>query len=163
MCARGRLSRQPAADVNVLVFPDNAAARHLQPHSDPGDGQLGGDGVLADEFPFAQLYGKVQSRLQRRDLVVELVAVERHGRLQAQGIPSPQPAGDEPQIFPCLQQQVPEGAGIGIGAVELIAEFTSVPRAGDQAPDPLQIHIFHKAVVFLGQDGLLQQPQQDFL
>lgn len=91
-------SRPP--DVNVLVFPDNAAARHLQPHSDPGDGQLGGDGVLADEFPFAQLYGKVQSRLQRRDLVVELVAVERHGRLQAQGIPRPQPQGMSPRSFP---------------------------------------------------------------
>ena len=44
-----------------------------------------------------------------------------------------------------------------------IAEFPGVAGAGDEAADPPQVHIPDKAVVLLGQDGLVQQPEQDLL
>ena len=136
----------------------------------PGDFQAdshacrsaGGDErVFADELLFAQFDAEIKAGFERRDGRVHLVAVQRHGRFQAQRVAGAQAAGDAAEFLAGLAQRAPHGRRVGCGGVDLVAQLAGVAGAGNHAFDAVDLGRFHGGVVLLGNLLGGQQPRDD--
>ncbi len=54
--------------------------------------------IAAHKVAFVQFDDPAKARFEGRDVFADLVAVQRHGRLQPQGVPGAQPAGDDAEL-----------------------------------------------------------------
>src|SRR5262249_26274128 len=86
-------------------------------------------GVAADEVALVQLDRPAQPRLERVDLLAQLVAVQRHGGLQAQRVARTEAA--RPGAAP--DQFLPPGPALIGGAAQLDALLAGVAGAADDA------------------------------
>ena len=129
-------------------FPDDAPAGDLQAYPAAGGLALGFQGRLADKVRLVHLDEGIQPGFQGGDLLGELMAVQGHGSLQPQGIPGPQPAGDEAVLRPLLQQKIPHGPGVLGFQVDLKPVLAGIAGAGEDAVHPLYPAIKPSGVVF---------------
>ena len=159
---RGKGARGGGADllpcqINGLMLPGNAPAGGHQAHPDPLGGAGADQRILADELRLVQLDAEIQPGFQRGNGVVHLVAVERHGSFEAQGIPCAQAAGNQAEFRAGLPQQRPQRGAVFGGGVDFIAQLAGVSGAGNHAAHPADGHIGDGSIVFFGDLILRQQ------
>ena len=105
---------------------------------------------LADEVVLVHLDRPAKARFKGGNGIVHLMAVEGHGGLQPQRVARAQAAGNQPVVLPRLQERVPQGGRVGIGAVELEAVLAGVACARDEALDPRHRHLRDERIVARG-------------
>ena len=99
-----------------------------------GRGGLGSQqGVAADEGALVELHDPAQTGFQGMDGVIDLVAVEGHLALQAEGVAAAQTRRQQTLRRASRHHGIPHLGGIGGGAVELKPVLAGVARAADEA------------------------------
>src|SRR5215469_4161729 len=96
--------------VDVIARTSGRAAFHDEADDAivVGSGFLTCERVLTDKIWFAELHRPVKPCLQRRDRLVELVAVQRHARLEPQNIARAETGGLEPDARSLVEQAIPQ-------------------------------------------------------
>ena len=131
--------------------PPGAAEQANQHPARRGLGRRG-QRVPADEIPgLVELHHPAQARVERRDGRAEFVAIQRHARLQPEGVPCGQPGRHQAGLGPRRGQRGPDVLRVLRGGEQLETIFAGVPGPGQQdaaaghrgrlagvVPDPVQ-------------------------
>ena len=116
-------------------------SRRTRPTSCRGSGAAAArlQGGPADEVGLAgvpvEVHEAAQASLQGRGLAVQLVAVQRHARLEAQRVARAQAAGQQAMATALRQERVPDGRSVIPGDEELETVLTGVAGAGHHRGD----------------------------
>ncbi len=118
--------------IHRIAVPREAAA--LEPEADqlPGDAALllRPERVVAGEGrALVELHDPAEPGLERRDGVVDLVAVERVAHLEPQRVAR----AESDRLGAGRGERLPERHGVALAAVELEAVLAGVAGAGDEA------------------------------
>src|SRR5438105_14497084 len=84
-------------------------------------------GRTADEITLREVHSEDRARLERRGLLVNVVAVQKIANLQAQKIARPKPAGLDDAPPPGFQQGFPDRRRLAGWDVELVADLAGMP------------------------------------
>src|SRR6266404_3710441 len=108
MRARSHDAR-PGRRLCRVAMPGNPAVRHLEADELAGDALplLPLEGFAAEELAFLHLHDPAEVRFPGGDRVVDVVAIESHLRLQAQGVARAEAARDDP-LGPARFEQAAE-------------------------------------------------------
>ena len=129
------------------MLSEDAAACDLEAYSSLLERLVCFKSSLADEVRLVHLYCEVEACCSRADLVVELVAVERHCCFHSQCISCTECAWDESVILACSDQSFPYIRSLVCRHVDLESVFACVACTGDHAWDSLEVCIEDACVV----------------
>src|SRR2546426_1639162 len=136
--AAGRLPDAPAVRAQRVSVAGDGTPPHLKSYKFPGHTArfLGQQGLPADERPLVELYRPAQWSLKRRRRLINIIPVEHVPRFQPQGVPRGQTRRSKAVRTAGLYQRAPQRRGRVPRTGDLKSIFSSVPGAGDQAPQP---------------------------
>ncbi len=101
-CVPGRHEPRAGRRLRRVAVAGDAAVRHLEPDEPArhARGLLRRERLAAEEVALVHLHDPAEVRLERGDGVVDVVAVERHLRLETQRVPRAEAAGRAPSASP---------------------------------------------------------------
>ena len=134
------------ADEDVLMLADDAAPGDLEADAHLVGLAFGGKGVAADEV-VVELDGEGEPGAHRRDVVGQLVAVQRHGRFQAQRVARAETAGNQALLGAGFAQLAPQRRAVLGGRVQLVSARSGVAGAGNHAVDAVDVDVRDGGVV----------------
>src|SRR5262245_61845560 len=129
-----------AADVDAVAVARGLVAFELQPDQHPLRmlAPLGERVATAEVVALVGGYREADSRLERVDLVVELVTGEDQTGLDAEHVERLQPEWRQPVRLAGFEHRIPQRGRVLGMAEELVAELTRVAGAGDDQRDALR-------------------------
>ena len=143
-----------AVSVNIEMLSEDAAARYLEADSSLLERLIRLEGSLSDEVRLVHLYGKVQTCRARADVLVQLVAVERHRCFHSERVSGAESARDESVVLARGYESFPYVGSLVCRHVDLEAVLACVARAGDHHRDALEVAVKDAGVV-AGRDVFL--------
>ena len=145
------------------MLSEDSAACNLEADSSLLERLICFESSLADEVRLVHLYCEAETCCSWADLVVELVAVERHSSFHSQSISCAECAWDEAVILTCSDQSFPYVRSLICRHVDFESILACVACTGDHYRNALEVSVKDACVVACRDVFLVNNLLQDLL